>query len=154
MTAAIERLAVEGWRAESEPRFGFVFITKESNRQLLMLTPRDPFELKHEAHVFSAIAGKVSVGRTAEIVNAPHRATAGRRIESAENVEERQCEFYAPNYVGFRMTFAPKKRQDLRDSIRELEGAGHASIPGRHSDRLVCTVGCGRFADEHSPKPV
>ena len=42
MTAAIERLAVEGWRAESEPRFGFVFIGKDSNRRLLMLTPRDP----------------------------------------------------------------------------------------------------------------
>jgi hypothetical protein len=29
MAKSIERLAVEGWRAESEPRFGFVFITKE-----------------------------------------------------------------------------------------------------------------------------
>jgi hypothetical protein len=29
MTAAIDRLTAEGWRAESEPRFGFVFITKE-----------------------------------------------------------------------------------------------------------------------------
>jgi hypothetical protein len=44
MTAAIDRLATEGWRAESEPRFGFVFITKESHRRLLMLTPRDPYD--------------------------------------------------------------------------------------------------------------
>jgi hypothetical protein len=44
MTTTIERLAVEGWCAESEPRFGFVFITKESERRLLMLTPKDPFD--------------------------------------------------------------------------------------------------------------
>jgi hypothetical protein len=49
MTAAIERLAVEGWRAESEPRFGFVFITKESDRRLLMLTPRDPFDTRSQS---------------------------------------------------------------------------------------------------------
>jgi hypothetical protein len=28
MTTTIERLTGEGWRAEGEPRFGFVFITK------------------------------------------------------------------------------------------------------------------------------
>jgi hypothetical protein len=44
MTATIERLSKEGWRPESEPRFGFVFISKESDRRLLMLTPRDPFD--------------------------------------------------------------------------------------------------------------
>ena len=44
MTAAIERLVIEGWRAEDEPRFGFVFIRKDSNRRLLMLTPKDPFD--------------------------------------------------------------------------------------------------------------
>jgi hypothetical protein len=44
MTATIERLAVEGWRAEDEPHFGFVFITKEGDRRLLIVTPRDPFD--------------------------------------------------------------------------------------------------------------
>jgi len=49
MTTSIERLAVEGWRAESEPRFGFVFITKESDRRLLILTPRDPFDTRPQS---------------------------------------------------------------------------------------------------------
>jgi hypothetical protein len=31
MTTTIERLSIEGWRTEDEPRFGFVFITKERN---------------------------------------------------------------------------------------------------------------------------
>jgi hypothetical protein len=44
MTAAIERLAAEGWQTESEPRFGLAFIRRESERRLLMLTPRDPFD--------------------------------------------------------------------------------------------------------------
>jgi len=49
MTSAIERLAADGWRAEGEPRFGFVFITKESHRRLLMLTPRDPFDTRSQS---------------------------------------------------------------------------------------------------------
>ncbi len=45
MTTTIKRLSLEGWKAESEPRFGFVFICKERDRRLLMLTPRDPFDV-------------------------------------------------------------------------------------------------------------
>ena len=44
MTAAIERLAGEGWQAEATPEYGFVFIRREGERRLLMLTPRDPYE--------------------------------------------------------------------------------------------------------------
>jgi hypothetical protein len=44
MTAAVERLASEGWQAEAEPRFGFAFIRREGERRLLMLTPRDPHD--------------------------------------------------------------------------------------------------------------
>jgi len=36
MTTTIARLAIDGWRPESEPRFGFVFISRESDRRLLM----------------------------------------------------------------------------------------------------------------------
>jgi hypothetical protein len=43
MEMTIERLAVRGWQAESEPRFGFVFIRKESDRRLLMLTAATSF---------------------------------------------------------------------------------------------------------------
>jgi hypothetical protein len=44
MLATIERLSGEGWSAEAEPRFGFVFIRRETERRLLMLTPRDPYD--------------------------------------------------------------------------------------------------------------
>ena len=49
MTAAIERLAGEGWQAEDEPRFGFVFIRRETDRRLLMLTPRDPHDTRPQS---------------------------------------------------------------------------------------------------------
>jgi hypothetical protein len=43
MTAAIDRLANEGWQAEATPQYGFVFIRRDTERRLLMLTPRDPY---------------------------------------------------------------------------------------------------------------
>jgi hypothetical protein len=49
MTMTIERLTLEGWRAEGEPRFGFVFIRKESERRLLILTPKDPFDTRPQS---------------------------------------------------------------------------------------------------------
>lgn len=42
MAVAIEQLAGDGWQIEAEPRFGFAFIRRDSERRLLMLTPRDP----------------------------------------------------------------------------------------------------------------
>jgi hypothetical protein len=44
MAATIERLADEGWQAEVTPEYGFVFIRREGERRLLMLTPRDPYD--------------------------------------------------------------------------------------------------------------
>lgn len=44
MVDAIERLATDGWQIEAEPRFGFAFIRRASERRLLMLTPRDPHD--------------------------------------------------------------------------------------------------------------
>jgi hypothetical protein len=44
MTAAIERLAADGWQPEDQPRFGFVFIRRGDERRLLSLTPRDPHD--------------------------------------------------------------------------------------------------------------
>jgi hypothetical protein len=49
VTATIERLSIEGWQAESEPRFGFVFIAKENDRRLLILTPRNPFDTRPQS---------------------------------------------------------------------------------------------------------
>jgi hypothetical protein len=42
MAATIERLESEGWQAEATPEHGFVFIRRDSERRLLMLTPRNP----------------------------------------------------------------------------------------------------------------
>ena len=42
MDAAIGRLAGDGWQAEATPEYGFVFIRREAERRLLMLTARDP----------------------------------------------------------------------------------------------------------------
>jgi hypothetical protein len=42
MAAAIERLDAEDWHAEATPEYGFVFIRRDTERRLLMLTPRDP----------------------------------------------------------------------------------------------------------------
>ncbi len=44
MAATIERLADEGWQAEGGAEYGFVFIRRETERRLLALTPRDPYD--------------------------------------------------------------------------------------------------------------
>jgi hypothetical protein len=44
MVATIERLAGEGWQAESGAEYGFTFIRRETERRLLALTPRDPYD--------------------------------------------------------------------------------------------------------------
>jgi hypothetical protein len=42
MAATIERLSGDGWQAEATPEYGFVFVRRETERRLLMLTPQDP----------------------------------------------------------------------------------------------------------------
>jgi hypothetical protein len=42
MATAIERLKADGWQPEGSAEYGFVFIRREGERRLLMLTPRDP----------------------------------------------------------------------------------------------------------------
>jgi hypothetical protein len=42
MAAALKSLSAEGWEAEATTEYGFVFIRREGERRLLMLTPRDP----------------------------------------------------------------------------------------------------------------
>jgi hypothetical protein len=49
MTATIKRLASDGWRPEAEPEYGFVFIRRESERRLLMITPRDPYDITSQS---------------------------------------------------------------------------------------------------------
>lgn len=42
MRATVERLAREGWAAEGDAHYSFVFLRREAERRLLILTPRDP----------------------------------------------------------------------------------------------------------------
>jgi hypothetical protein len=42
MTTTIERLQHDGWRAESTPDHGFVFLNRNDERRLLMITARNP----------------------------------------------------------------------------------------------------------------
>jgi len=43
MLSALDRLTADGWQAEGEAGFGFVFIRREAERRLLTLSPRDPY---------------------------------------------------------------------------------------------------------------
>lgn len=49
MAVTIERLEGEGWRPESIAENGFVFIRRETERRLLMLTPRDPHDTRPQS---------------------------------------------------------------------------------------------------------
>ncbi len=49
MAATIKRLSVEGWQAEAEPEYGFVFIRNRNDRRLLMLTSRDPYSTSSQS---------------------------------------------------------------------------------------------------------
>ena len=44
MAETVDRLACEGWEAEADTAYGFVFIGDGHDRRLLMLTPRDPYK--------------------------------------------------------------------------------------------------------------
>ena len=45
MTSAMQRLAGDGWEAEGDALYGFVFIRRLGERRMLMLTPRDPYDM-------------------------------------------------------------------------------------------------------------
>jgi hypothetical protein len=49
MQAAIERHARGGWQAESSHEFGFVFLGRDGERRLLILTERDPYDTRPQS---------------------------------------------------------------------------------------------------------
>jgi hypothetical protein len=49
MTKALRQLEAQGWQAEGDIPYGFVFIRREDERRLLMLTPRDPFDSSRQS---------------------------------------------------------------------------------------------------------
>jgi len=42
MNAAIDAQVAQGWRVEGTAEYGFVFLRREGERRLVMLTPRNP----------------------------------------------------------------------------------------------------------------
>jgi hypothetical protein len=49
ITTTLDRLLSEGWQPESTPRFGFAFLNRNGTRRLLILTERDPYDLKPQS---------------------------------------------------------------------------------------------------------
>jgi hypothetical protein len=49
MNAAIERQSRDGWLAESDHEFGFVFLRRDGERRLLILTERDPYDTRPQS---------------------------------------------------------------------------------------------------------
>jgi hypothetical protein len=56
MQTAIEHQTREGWRAESSHEFGFVFLRRDGDRRLLILTERDPYDTRPQS--FSPFANQ------------------------------------------------------------------------------------------------
>jgi hypothetical protein len=49
MSAAIERQSRDGWLAENNHEFGFVFLRRDAERRLLILTERDPYDMRPQS---------------------------------------------------------------------------------------------------------
>lgn len=54
LRSALSQCALEGWQAESDGSYGFVFIAKGAERRLLNVTPANPFESFGAGHAFLA----------------------------------------------------------------------------------------------------
>lgn len=49
MATTIDKLSDEGWMLEGPEKFGFVFLKRNGIRRLLILTERDPDDLRPQA---------------------------------------------------------------------------------------------------------
>lgn len=56
---ALELCAVEGWQAENDGAYGFVFIARDSERRLVSVTPADPSTAIGAGHAFLAGRGVI-----------------------------------------------------------------------------------------------
>jgi hypothetical protein len=61
LRAALSRCAAEGWQAEGNGAYGFVFVARGSERRLLNLTPANPSEGFGAGHAFLAGRSVVTV---------------------------------------------------------------------------------------------
>ncbi len=57
LRTALTKCAAEGWQAENDGTYGFVFITKGAERRLINLTPADPANCAGSGHAFLAGRG-------------------------------------------------------------------------------------------------
>jgi len=60
LRAALRQLAEEGWRAESDGAYGFVFVAKKGERRLVNLTPANTSRSFGAGHAFLAGRGVVT----------------------------------------------------------------------------------------------
>ena len=49
MDSAVERQASQGWQTESSHEFGFVFLRRNGERRLMILTERDPYDTRPQS---------------------------------------------------------------------------------------------------------
>ena len=49
MDSAVERQVSQGWEAEAGHEFGFVFLRRNGERRLMILTERDPFDTRPQS---------------------------------------------------------------------------------------------------------
>jgi hypothetical protein len=59
LRVALAQCATEGWQAEGDGAYGFVFVTRGTERRLLNLTPLDPAEGFGAGHAFLAGRGPI-----------------------------------------------------------------------------------------------
>jgi hypothetical protein len=61
---ALARWAAEGWLAENDGAYGFVFIARGEERRLVNLTPADPAGVAGAGHAF--LAGPCGLGSSVD----------------------------------------------------------------------------------------
>jgi hypothetical protein len=60
LNSALSRYAAEGWQAENDGAYGFVFIARGPERRLVNLTPADPSVGTGTGHAFLACRGAIN----------------------------------------------------------------------------------------------
>jgi hypothetical protein len=65
----VEKCAAEGWQAENDGAYRFVFVAKGAERRQVNLTPADPSGCGGSGHAF--LAGRGAIGWCEPILGKP-----------------------------------------------------------------------------------
>jgi hypothetical protein len=140
MIRALERLAAQGWRSEGGHEFGFVFIRRDAERRLLILTERDPHDSRPQSFSPFASGSLVPECRPRspplELVMSDQSLPPVRRIVTGINSAGRSCIVEdgvspaiqtSPGRMGFRnnnlwRTLASPAPVGAEDSVLEHSG--------------------------------